>query len=257
MVLCIDATEAKQHRARARAAPALHARADRRHPEPALLQGPEGRYRVYNRAWDELFGQGRDWKGKTVHDLFEPSIAAEHHDRDRGLLERPGLDHLRVERADREGDVRQMLYNKVSFVDQRGEVAGLIGVITDVTRYKETERALEASEARFRVLTESSLDLISVVDAEGKILYQSPALRQLLGYEASETLGSNVMDMVHRDDVEGAQRGAAPRDRQRHSSEPAEFGSATRTACGGPSSRSGTNCLRTRTSTAWCSTRAT
>ena len=77
------------------------------------------------------------------------------------------------------GERREMLYNKVSFVDQRGEVAGVIGTITEVTRYKEAERALEASEARFRVLTESSLDLISVLDAEGTILYQSPALRHL------------------------------------------------------------------------------
>ena len=46
-------------------------------------------------------------------------------------------------------------------------MAGLIGVITDVTRYKETERALEASEARFRVLTESALDLISVLAEDG------------------------------------------------------------------------------------------
>ena len=39
----------------------------------------------------------------------------------------------------------------IDFVDQAGNIAGLIGTITDVTDYKETERALEASEARFRV----------------------------------------------------------------------------------------------------------
>ena len=136
-----------------------------------------------------------------------------------------------------------MLYNKVSFVDQNGEVAGLIGVITDVTGYKETERALEASEARFRVLTESSLDLISVVDAQGTILYQSPALRSLLGYEPSETLGRNVLDMVHPDDSENARAAFRRVIETRHSSEPVEFRLRHRNGLWRTFESLGTNCL--------------
>ena len=117
--------------------------------------------------------------------MYRPrSTPREHVDRDRALLERPSSTTYELLVPTAAGDKRQMLFNKVSFVDRRGEVAGLIAVITDVTRYKETERALEASEARFRVLTESSLDLISVIDADGRILYQSPALRTPAGLRA-------------------------------------------------------------------------
>ncbi|MEO7744582.1 MAG: EAL domain-containing protein, partial [Usitatibacter sp.] len=243
MALCIDATQAK-HTARELEQHLHFTRAlIDAIPSPLYFKDREGRYRVYNRAWDELFGNGRDWKGKTVQDLFEPSIAAEHHERDRGLLERPASTTYESHVPTAEGDVRHMLYNKVSFVDQRGEVAGLIGVITDVTRYKETERALEASEARFRVLTESSLDLISVVDADGKILYQSPALRQLLGYDASETLGRNVMEMVHRDDLEGANAALRRVIETRHSSEPVEFRLRHKNGMWRTFESLGTNCL--------------
>jgi len=135
-----------------------------------------------------------------------------------------------------------MLFNKVSFVDQEGSIAGLIGVITDVTRYKETERALETSEARFRVLTESSLDLISVMEEDGKIRYQSPALRHLMGFDPAETVGKNVFDMIHRDDVENA-RAAFGRVIERRSNEPIEFRIRHRDGMWRTFESLGTNCL--------------
>jgi diguanylate cyclase (GGDEF)-like protein/PAS domain S-box-containing protein len=171
-------------------------------PNPVYFQDTEGRYQAYNRAWADVFGRGEEWAGRTVGEMFPPDLAALHQERDRMLLDRPSSTTYEAVMPTGEGDKRQMLYNKVSFVDQRGEVAGVIGVVTDVTHYKETERALEASEARFRVLTESSLDLISIIHEDGTILYQSGALRTLVGYDPADTIGKSVYDLIHRDDVE-------------------------------------------------------
>jgi diguanylate cyclase (GGDEF)-like protein/PAS domain S-box-containing protein len=171
-------------------------------PNPVYFKDREGRYQAYNRAWAELFGNGTDWIGKSAVDVLDPAQAALHQERDRTLLERPSSTTYEALVPNADGQPRQMLYNKVSFVDQRGEVAGLIGVITDVTHFKETERALEASEARFRVLTESSLDLISVMADDGTLLYQSAVLRNLVGYDPGDTIGKNVYDLIHRDDVD-------------------------------------------------------
>ena len=174
-------------------------------PNPVYYKDVEGRYRVYNRAWQELWGtEGQDWIGKTVHDMFDADIARLHDERDRPLFEKPAAVQYEALMPTDAGRKREMLYNKVSFVDREGRIAGLIGTVTDVTRYKETERALEASEARFRVLTESGLDLISVLAEDGTILYQSLALKNLLGYDPAETLGHNVFELVHREDVDAA-----------------------------------------------------
>ncbi len=198
----------------------------------AMLDAIPGRYPVYNRAWDELFGaDGVPAESERIH-----------RERDRGLLERPSSTTYEALVPSAEGEPRQMLFNKVSFVDQEGSIAGLIGVITDVTRYKETERALETSEARFRVLTESSLDLISVMEEDGKIRYQSPALRHLMGFDPAETVGKNVFDMIHRDDVENA-RAAFGRVIERRSNEPIEFRIRHRDGMWRTFESLGTNCL--------------
>ncbi len=202
MMACIDVTEERRTTLELeRHLHFTHALIDAI-PNPVYFKDRQGRYLLHNKAWGEFFGGGQNWIGKTVFDKYEPTIAARHHERDRPLLERPSSVTYELMMPEPSGQTRQMLYNKVSFVDKQGEVAGIIGTVTDVTRYKETERALEASEARFRVLTESSLDLISVVDADGTILYQSGALRGLLGFDPAETIGRNVFGFVHRDDVE-------------------------------------------------------
>jgi diguanylate cyclase (GGDEF)-like protein/PAS domain S-box-containing protein len=212
-------------------------------PNPVYFKDTLGRYALYNRAFDDLFSGGRDWIGKTVDDVYPQEYAREHHDRDRALLERPSSTTYELLVPTVGGETRQMLFNKVSFVDQHGEVAGLIAVITDVTRYKETERALEASEARFRVLTESSLDLISVIDADGRILYQSPALRTLLGYEPAETVGRKVTELVHRDDIELVNVAIKRVIDSRHSAEPVEFRLRHRDGMWRTFESLGTNCL--------------
>jgi diguanylate cyclase (GGDEF)-like protein/PAS domain S-box-containing protein len=212
-------------------------------PNPVYFKDRGGRYGVYNRAFDELFGGGQDWIGKTVQDMFDGKNAVEHEARDKPLYERPASTTYEMLEPTAEGEMRQMLYNKVSFVDQRGEVAGLIGVITDVTRYKETERALEASEARFRVLTESSLDLISVLDEDGRIQYQSPALRHLLGYEPADTVGKNVSELIHQDDIETVRAALRRIIESRQSIEPVEFRIRHRDGMWRTFESLGTNCL--------------
>lgn len=223
LVMCIDVTEAKRTEAAFKEQLHFTRSLIDAIPNPVYFKDLEGRYRVYNRAWHELWGRGQDWLGKDVFDMFDRDIAELHDARDRPLLAQPSSVRYEALMPTGPGEQREMLYNKVSFVDQAGRVAGLIGTITDVTAYKETERALEASEARFRVLTESGLDLISVLAEDGTILYQSLALRGLLGYEPGETVGANVFDLIHREDVDGA-RAAFRRIIETHQfREPLEF----------------------------------
>ncbi|HEY2629075.1 MAG TPA: PAS domain S-box protein, partial [Usitatibacter sp.] len=44
-------------------------------PSPVYFKDNEGRFALRNRAWEDLFGGGKDWTGKTVRDMFDPDIA--------------------------------------------------------------------------------------------------------------------------------------------------------------------------------------
>lgn len=59
---------------------------------------------------------------------------------------------------------------------------------------------LVKSEAKFRALVENSLDLISMIDEGGKIIYQSPAAKKMLGYEQEDAHGKNALSFFHPDE---------------------------------------------------------
>jgi len=56
-------------------------------------------------------------------------------------------------------------------------------------------------EEHFAALIENAPDIIAILEADGTIVYESPALRRILGYELEELEGASLMAYVHPDDV--------------------------------------------------------
>jgi PAS domain S-box-containing protein len=76
----------------------------------------------------------------------------------------------------------------------------IIGTMMDITDRKRAEEALAESEARFRMLTESALTGIYVIQ-DGVFRYVNPALAASLGYEPGEIIDRlGPGDLTHPDD---------------------------------------------------------
>jgi two-component system cell cycle sensor histidine kinase/response regulator CckA len=66
---------------------------------------------------------------------------------------------------------------------------------------RRAEEALLAGERRFRALVDNAPDAVSVLGAEGEILYHSPALDRLIGYTPRELDGTLAFAYVHPADL--------------------------------------------------------
>ncbi|PYE55189.1 HD domain-containing phosphohydrolase [Deinococcus yavapaiensis] len=66
----------------------------------------------------------------------------------------------------------------------------------------ELNARLQRHERRYRKLAEFSSDILTLVDADGTIVYQSPSIERILGYTANERLGHDALEGIHADDVE-------------------------------------------------------
>lgn len=67
-------------------------------------------------------------------------------------------------------------------------------------RRRRVESALTASERRFRALIENSSDAISLFSRNGTLLYGSPVITRILGYELDEVRGRNPLGIIHPED---------------------------------------------------------
>ena len=72
----------------------------------------------------------------------------------------------------------------------------------DITELKNAEAARRESEARYRVVSQMSCDLIFEVDGEGRPTYVGPGSEEIIGYTPEEVLALEPWSLVHPDDVE-------------------------------------------------------
>ena len=75
----------------------------------------------------------------------------------------------------------------------RETLEGLLVEIGDRTR---AEGAARESEERVRAFVENALDVILVIDRDGRVLYSSPSIERLLGRSARNVIGENWFDWL-------------------------------------------------------------
>jgi PAS domain S-box-containing protein len=83
---------------------------------------------------------------------------------------------------------------------EQGELTHFVGIQLDVTDRVQSRQALEASEARYRMLADSVEDMICRRSLDGRFDFVSPASRHLLGYDPEELSQTDLLDLVHAED---------------------------------------------------------
>ncbi len=73
--------------------------------------------------------------------------------------------------------------------------------LLQIVRARQQEAAIRKNEEFFRNLIENASDVITVLDAQGLILYQSPSLERVFGYKPEDLLGHNAFEFVHSEDL--------------------------------------------------------
>ncbi len=84
-------------------------------------------------------------------------------------------------------------------------IGGLVINSRDITKRKRLEEELKRQEEHFRALIDNAADVITVLEADGTIRYESPSVRRLLGWAPEELAGRNIFDFLHPEDLDVVQ----------------------------------------------------
>jgi diguanylate cyclase (GGDEF)-like protein/PAS domain S-box-containing protein len=83
----------------------------------------------------------------------------------------------------------------------------LYAIIHDVTERIRAEEALRRSETYFRTVIENASEIISILQPDGRILYNSPSIERVLGYKTAKAVDGNLYNFVHPDDLDKVRQG--------------------------------------------------
>jgi PAS domain S-box-containing protein len=95
----------------------------------------------------------------------------------------------------RDGSIRYLAGAGIVTRNKQGEPIRVVGINFDITRRKQTEIALQDSEANFRAFFETLTDMIFVATPDGRIIFTNTAVSQTLGYSPAELTTMHILEM--------------------------------------------------------------
>jgi len=89
-----------------------------------------------------------------------------------------------------------------TFIHKTGKHIESQGLLMDITDRIHAEEQLKTSEEKFRTLIQNSSDMVTILDPQGDIAYESPSFYKIFGYRPEDILGRNCFEFVHPEDIE-------------------------------------------------------
>ncbi|WP_448597322.1 PAS domain-containing sensor histidine kinase [Thermoleptolyngbya sp.] len=166
---------------------------------------PEGKFCVVdcNAALTRITGIPQEaFRNKTLAEIFGPA-QAEAFQKNYERCVKVGIPIAYEERVRYSNDDVQWFHTTLSPIrNAEGQIYRLIGTTTNITDRHNIEDALVASENRYRLVVETSQDLIWSCDRQGCFSFVNKAAHTILGYAPEEMIGRPFSDFLAPGQVE-------------------------------------------------------
>jgi PAS domain S-box-containing protein len=104
------------------------------------------------------------------------------------------------EPVDKQGRLVQIEASFHPVLDGQGVPMSVMGVLTDITEQRQTQRELKDAEAQLRIVMDNVHAGIIMIDAKGKIISINPSAVRMFGYSPDEVIGQNVKMLMPEPD---------------------------------------------------------
>ncbi|NTW81439.1 MAG: PAS domain S-box protein [Geobacteraceae bacterium] len=159
-------------------------------PNPVFYKDAAGCYLGCNKAFEAFVGYTQnELSGKMPHELWPEELAVSYRQQDLALLENPGLQTFEATVRYVDGTLRDVIFNKATFEDGNGEVAGLVGVILDITERKAAEEATKNAYQQLWDIVEFLPDATFVVDKDKRVIAWNRAIEKMTGVDKEGVIG--------------------------------------------------------------------
>jgi two-component system, sporulation sensor kinase A len=182
-------------------------------PDFIGIKDGNGRFVFANKFVSKLFElPGFDFTGKTDADLAEINpffrdVFQYCIETDEQVWQSKEIVRCEEFVPARDGSTRFFDVYKIPVFNPDGSRKNLLVFGREVTDKIESRILLEESEARYRLLAENAMDMITTHTLDGTYTYVSPASETLLGRMPEELIGQTGYGILHPDDEAASRKG--------------------------------------------------
>ena len=92
------------------------------------------------------------------------------------------------------------------WLDLAAATAVAIAGFVALRRYRSNARVVGHERERLRAMVHQNFEMIGLLDKAGTVVYQNPAVNEVMGYRPQEVVGSSFVELVHPADVASFRR---------------------------------------------------
>ncbi|HEY3277902.1 MAG TPA: PocR ligand-binding domain-containing protein, partial [Syntrophorhabdaceae bacterium] len=165
-------------------------------PSPIYYKNRSGRFLGCNRAFEEFRGMARKRIiGRTVRELDPTKEADKYEEMDRLLYANQGVQTFEWRARTASGAARDVIFRKALFRDAAGSVAGIAGVMTDITEQKKAQEKLK----RLTDAMEASMEGMAVIGGNELLVYVNKSFAAVYGYSMADELVGQSWRLLYED----------------------------------------------------------
>ena len=166
-------------------------------PIAVFFKDAEGRYLGCNEEFTKIMGvAAEDIAGKTVFDLWPGEQSEMYHRKDLELLRNPEHQSYEFKVTDCTGTILDVVFNKYVFMDEKGQVGGIIGAFLDISARKRAEEKLRETNTMLQALIQAIPDVIFFKDAQSRYLIANRATEDFTGLRQEQLQGKTDEELL-------------------------------------------------------------
>ena len=166
-------------------------------PQLAWMADENGEIFWYNQRWYDYTGttleEMKGWGWQKVH---HPDFVEGITERWAQAVQEKRLFEETFPLRSKDGKYGWFLTRVAPVRDEAGNVVRWFGTNTDVTKTRETEAELHASEARKAAILETALDCIIAIDHQSHIIEWNPASEKTFGHARADVMGKHLPEII-------------------------------------------------------------
>ena len=147
-----------------------------------------------NRAFSEAMGMPQKEMENRICSELWPETGEGYWLDDREVIESGHPKRNIIETVKTAQGTRWLQTDKIPYLDEGGNVVGIIGFAVDISERKRAEEALRESEEHFRRFIENVPVGVYRTTPDGRVLMANPALLRMLGYDSWQELASRNLE---------------------------------------------------------------